>query len=71
MFFSKEASLLLGWSWMPGTLNKAFTLRTHHGELGLAFGQVHLGARLQLDLTGTVVGAGLAWQGALVGGYAF
>lgn len=70
-FFSKESSVSLEWGWMPGTLNKEFTLRRHQAELTLAFGQVHVGGRLGIDLTGTVVGAGVAWQGSLVGGYAF
>lgn len=71
VFFSKEASASLSWLWMPGTLNRSFTLRTHHVELVLAIESVHVGLRGQLDLTGSVEGPGLAWQGGLVAGYAF
>lgn len=71
IFFSDDDSLSLGWRWMPGTANGALLLRTHGAELVLALGQVHLGARAQLDLAGTSAGPGLAWQLGLLGGYAF
>lgn len=71
LFFSTEASASLSWLWMPGTLNRSFTLRTHHAELLVAIESVHVGLRGQLDFTGTDQGAGLAWQGGLIGGYAF
>ncbi|MER2561115.1 MAG: hypothetical protein ABTQ32_10365 [Myxococcaceae bacterium] len=71
VFLSDEDSLSLGWRWMPGTANGALLLRTHGAELVVALGQVHLGARAQLDLAGTATGPGLAWQLGLLGGYAF
>lgn len=71
LFFSEDDSLSLGWRWMPGTANGALLLRTHGAELVVAFGSLHLGARVQLDLAGTTSGPGLAWQVGLLGGYAF
>lgn len=71
LFFSDDTSLSLGWRWMPGTANGALLLRTHGAELVVALGQVHLGARGQLELVGSANGPGLSWQLALVGGYAF
>ncbi|MBL8919630.1 MAG: hypothetical protein JNJ54_12255 [Myxococcaceae bacterium] len=71
VFFSKESSASLSWLWMPGTLNRTFTLRTHHAELLVAVESVHVGLRGQLDFTGSTAGAGLAWQAGLVAGYAF
>lgn len=71
LFFSDEASLSLGWRWMPGTANGALLLRTHGAELVVGFGQVHVGARGQVELVGTATGPGLSWQLGLVAGYAF
>jgi len=71
LFLSKESSIALGWSWMPGTANGGLLLRNHQAELLLAFGNVHIGARGQLELAGTTVGPGLSWQLGVLGGYAF
>jgi hypothetical protein len=71
LFLSKESSVALGWSWMPGTANGSLLLRNHQAELLLAFGNVHLGARGQLELVGSAAGPGLTWQLGVLGGYAF
>lgn len=71
LFFSRTSSVSAGWSWMPGTANGALLLRNHQAELLFAFGNVHLGARGQLELAGTPAGPGLSWQLSALGGYAF